>query len=227
MESRDHTVLLAESSAGLSRLLRTGVGLCLMLLASAVSGSPLDLEPMVVDEPQRPDVRVSEIRRHDFEFSMHAGVLNVEDFGTDFLWVARLGYHISDRLFVEGAWAQSALGATSFETLGGGTRLLTNSERQLRMYNLSAGYTVLPGEAFWRGRSAWRGGLYLIGGVGSTDFAGDERFTWNLGLGYRLVLRDWITLRVDVRDHLFRSDLLGSSKVVHNFEWSAGLSVVF
>jgi outer membrane beta-barrel protein len=203
------------------------LALSLLLAASSAVSNPLELEPMVVEEPTRPDVRVSELRRHDFEFAMHAGVLNVEDFGTDFMWVARIAYHISDRLFVEGAWGQSDLGTTSFETLGGGTRLLTDSERQLRIYNMSAGYTLLPGEAFWRGSNAWRGGLYVIGGAGSTEFAGDERFTWNLGLGYRLVLRDWITVRVDVRDHLFRSDLLGSSKTVHNFEWTAGLSLIF
>ena len=48
--------------------------------------------------------------------------------------------------------------------------------------------------------------------LGSTEFGGDKRFTVNLGFGYRLIATDWLALHVDVRDHVFDSDLLGKDE---------------
>ena len=48
----------------------------------------------------------------------------------------------------------------------------------------------------------------MVGGVGSTDFVGQKRQTFNLGFGWRILLGDRGTLRVDLRDHLFSLDLI-------------------
>jgi outer membrane beta-barrel protein len=89
------------------------------------------------------------------------------------------------------------------------------------------GYNVLPGEAFIGESRAFNNSLYLIAGLGSTRFAGDDRFTVNFGFGYRFVLTDSISLRIDFRDHLYDIDLLGEEKTVHNLEGTLGLSVFF
>ena len=49
----------------------------------------------------------------------------------------------------------------------------------------------------------------------------------DVGAGYRLLLTDWLALRIDVRDHIFESDLLGEDEYKHNLEAHTGLSVFF
>jgi outer membrane beta-barrel protein len=63
--------------------------------------------------------------------------------------------------------------------------------------------------------------------VGSTDFAGDNRFTMNYGAGYRLLATDWLALHADMRDHIFKNDVLGTDKTTHNIELHAGLTFFF
>jgi len=141
--------------------------------------------------------------------------------------VASAAYHITEDFFVEGAYASSTLGETSFERLSGGAQLLTDDERDFSYYNMGVGINILPGEAFITDRWAFKGGLYLIAGIGSSEFGGDDRFTINGGLGYRLAATDWLAFRIDVRDHVFKSDLLGESETKHNVELTAGLTVFF
>ena len=63
--------------------------------------------------------------------------------------------------------------------------------------------------------------------AGSTEFGGDDRFTVNFGVGYRLIATDWLALHVNVRDHVFESDLLGSDDTYHNLEFSGAFSLFF
>jgi outer membrane beta-barrel protein len=74
---------------------------------------------------------------------------------------------------------------------------------------------------------AFNSAIYLIGGVGSTEFAGDDRFTLNFGLGIRIIPRDWFAIHADIRDHIFDIDLLGQEKTVHNLEAHIGMTFFF
>jgi outer membrane beta-barrel protein len=49
----------------------------------------------------------------------------------------------------------------------------------------------------------------------------------NLGVGYRLIAKDWLALHVGVRDHIFESDLLGTEETYHNLEFSGAFSLFF
>lgn len=198
-----------------------GVGL------GATDPKALDLEPLVVREPERREIQVDEIDSENFEVGAFGGVLNVEDFGTDTLYGVRAAYHVTEDFFVEAVYGQSKLGETSFERLSGDVQILEDEDRDLRYYNLSVGFNLFPGEAFIGKRLAFRGGLYVIGGAGSTEFGGDNQFTVNVGFGYRLAATDWLALRVDVQDHMFETDLLGSNQLTHNFELSGGLTAFF
>ena len=195
--------------------------------ANAATADDLELEPLIVREPERREVKIERLDSENFELGAFGGVLSVEDFGSDVVYGVRAAYHITEDFFVEAAYASSTLGQTSFERLSGGAQLLTDDERDFSYYNMSVGINVLPGEAFITDRWAFKGGLYLIAGIGSSEFGGDDRFTVNGGLGYRLAATDWLAFRVDVRDHVFKSDLLGESETKHNFELTAGLTVFF
>lgn len=201
-----------------------GAGLALLLLAAPVlAGQEQVIEPRL----ERRDIKVPKIDSENFEIGVFGGVMSVEDFGTSPVYGARAAYHVTTGLFVEAAYGRTDTDETSYEKLSGGARLLTDSERRLSYYNFSLGYNLLPGETFLTRRRAFTSDFYVIAGIGSTDFAGDQRFTVNYGAGYRLLATDWLAVHVDVRDHLFDSDLLGENKTTHNIEISGGLTVFF
>ena len=190
---------------------------------------PDDLPPEQVVDPQveRRNIKEPAIDTEDFEIGGFAGIMSVEDFGSNVVYGVRLAYHVTEGFFVEGAVGQTTAGLTSFEILGGGAPILSDEERELTYYNLSVGYNILPGEAFIGQARSYNTGLYVIAGLGSTRFAGDDRFTVNLGAGYRFVMTDSIALHMDFRDHLFDIDVLGEEKTAHNLEATLGLTVFF
>ena len=183
-------------------------------------------EQVVRPELERREIKEADIDTEDFEIGAFAGVMSVEDFGTNFVYGARLGYHVTEYVFVEASYGRTDTDETSAERFGG-FQILQDSDRTLDYYNLSFGFNLLPGESFVGSRWAFTSDFYLIGGVGSTSFAGDDLFTWNIGFGYRVLLNDWLALRADARDHVFDLDLLGESNTTHNLEFTGGLSIFF
>ena len=182
---------------------------------------------MIDPEVERREVKEPAIDREDFEVGGFVGIMSIEDFGSNVSYGLRLAYHITEGFFVEGTVGQSKGGLTSFEVLSGGARLITDSERTLTYYNLNLGYNILPGEVFIGEGHAYNTNLYLIAGLGSTRFAGDDRFTVNFGAGYRFLLTDAVALHLDFRDHLFDIDLLGEEKTAHNLEAHLGFTMFF
>ncbi len=69
--------------------------------------------------------------------------------------------------------------------------------------------------------------FYLIGGIGATKFAGDERFTVNFGAGFRVLPTDWLAIHIDMQDLVFQSDLLGEDKLTNNLGAYIGATVFF
>lgn len=182
---------------------------------------------VIEPEVERREVKEPEIDREDFEVGAFVGVMSIEDFGSDVVYGARLAYHVTEGFFIEGTVGQSEAGLTSFEALSGGARIIDDDERTFTYYNLNLGYNLLPGEGFIGEGRAYNTSFYLVAGLGSTTFAGDDRFTINFGAGYRLLLTDSVALHVDFRDHLFDIDLLGEEKTVHNLEGHLGVTVFF
>jgi outer membrane beta-barrel protein len=218
-----------------SRIQRFLLDICLgffcMLVGTvpALAAKPeaLELKPLIVREAERRDVNVNRIDSENFEVGVSGGIMHIEDFGSDTSTSLRVAYHVTEDFFVEGSYGQSTLGATSFERLSGGSPLLTDEERDLTYYNVGIGLNLFPGESFVADRWAFKGSLYLIAGAGSTEFGGDDRFTINLGVGYRLIATDWLALHVGVKDHYFKTDLLGEMEGKHNIELAGGLTFFF
>ncbi|HSY08629.1 MAG TPA: outer membrane beta-barrel domain-containing protein [Steroidobacteraceae bacterium] len=187
-----------------------------------------DAHPPRVIEPQveRRKIKVPQIRSHNVEVGVQYGALSIENFGTNPVYGFTAAYHISEDLFFQGAFGRSQAGRTSFETLSN-INLLSPSERYFTYYDLSLGYNFLPGEVFLGRKVAMTSAFYLLGGIGSTNFAGDSKFTVNFGGGYRVLPADWIAVHIGVEDHVFQSDLLGVDKLTNNLEATIGASVFF
>lgn len=186
-----------------------------------------DTEPVIKPALERRTITEADIDSEDFEAGVFVGVMSIEDFGSNVVYGARLAYHITEDFFTEAAIGRTKADKTSYENLSGGAEILSDSQRELTYYNISLGYNILPGEAFIGKGHAYNSALYVIAGIGNTDFADDNHFTVNVGAGYRFLLTDWIALHADFRDHIFDSDLLGNDKTTHNLEATAGISFFF
>jgi len=197
----------------------------LLLACTAVRAElVLDQSPVIKPEIDRREISEAKIDVDDYEIGIYAGVLNIEDFGSSVVYSTRLAYHITEDIFVEASVGYSEAGKNGFETLTG-FNLLSN--RDFYYYHLSAGYNILPGESFVGSNRAYNSAFYLIGGLGVVEFNDDSFFSLNVGAGYRILLNDSVALHITARDYLFDLDLLGESKLTHNIELTAGISLFF
>jgi outer membrane beta-barrel protein len=181
---------------------------------------------VVSPEVERREINPAAIDREDFEVGAYVGLMSIEDFDADFLWGARFAWHVTEDFFFEAAYGATQGDQTSFEDLSGGAPLFDDTDRDYSFYNLSVGWNALPGEIFLFDR-AHKSDLYMVLGAGSTDFLDDNWFTVNFGVGYRLLVNDWLAWRLDVRDHMFDRDTFGDDETTHNVELSTGLTVFF
>jgi outer membrane beta-barrel protein len=188
-----------------------------------------DVSPPRVIEPNvaRRKIKIPKIDNENWELGVGLGFMTIEDFGTSATYAAQLNYHVTEDFFFRLDAGQSTAGRTSFETLGGNVELLTGDERRFTYYSLSLGYNFLPGEVYLGRNLAMNSGFYLLGGIGSVDFAGDNRLTINLGAGYRVLPTDWLAIHIGVQDRVFDSDLLGETKVTNNIETLLSATVFF
>lgn len=182
---------------------------------------------VVVPQVQRRTVKVPHIRSNNVELGAYYGMLSIQDFGTQPVSGLRADYHITEDFFFEATYGRSNAGKTSFELLSGGIQLLSSAERRFTYYNLSLGYNVLPGEIFIGRKVAMTSALYLIGGIGSVKFAGDQDFTVNFGAGFRVLPTDWLALHIDVQDLAFRSNIFTVYRLQNNLQATLGMSVFF
>ncbi len=216
---------------GIQRLFLAALLLPLSLSANVQAQEGDDINPglerVITPDTQRREIRQAQVDTEDFEIGIFYGVMNVEDFGTNGAGGLRLAYHVSEDFFMEANYGVSTTRETSFEKLSGSTQILSDDQRDLSYYNLSVGYNILPGEIFFGEKYAFNSNFYLIGGVGNTNFADEEHFTYNVGIGFRFYATDWIAVHIDVRDHIFEHDLLGEDQVVNNLETHAGITFFF
>ena len=184
--------------------------------------------PVVIDpQVERREIKPAGIDTENWEAGLYVGSLSVEDFEVNPVYGARIAYHVSEDFFAEAIAGRSDAGLSSFERLSGGAPLLTDSERQFTYYSLGLGWNALPGEIFIGGKRAYNSAVYLTLGAGSTRFAGGDHFTLTGGAGARVLIRDWLALHLNIRDHVMEIDVLGNNKTSHNFEASVSLTAFF
>jgi outer membrane beta-barrel protein len=190
---------------------------------AASAETPQVVEPRVA----RRDVKVPSIDTEDFEAGLFVGTVSIEDFGSSFLYGGRIAYHFTEDVFAEASIGSAKAGKTSYEDLSGSAQLLTDSERQYTYYDIALGWNALPGDVYFGGTRAMPSDVYVTLGVGSTHFGGDDHFTLTPGVGFRLLVTDWLAVHLDTRDQMFDSDLLGKTKLTHNLQYGFSLTAFF
>jgi outer membrane beta-barrel protein len=212
----NHRLLVAPILAGLA----AGMSLPAAAQQAPASGQ------VVVPEVQRRDVKLPRIPSKDIEVGMLLGTYSTQNFGASMVGGLRLGYHITEDFFVEGAFAQTKVKDDNYrQVLPGG--LFPTGTETLKYVTLSAGYNVLPGEIFIGRNNARASQVFLLAGLGSTKFGDQRKQSFNLGVGLKVLLGERTALRVDMRDHIYSLDLLGQRERTQNLELTAGLSYFF
>jgi outer membrane beta-barrel protein len=195
-------------------------------LSQSTAPAPAPAEPVVVPQVDRRDVRLPRYPSNDLEIGLYTGVYATENFGTSWVYGARVGYHLTEDFFVQGVYAQTKVTDEAFrQILPGG--IFESKTQKLNYYNLSVGYNILPGEVFLFSSRTRPSQFYIIGGVGSTKFVDQRKPTFNVGFGFKVFITDYASLQLDLRDHIFTLDLLGKSQSTQNVEMTAGLSFYF
>lgn len=174
----------------------------------------------------RRTIDIADIDSQDVEIGGFYGVMSVEDFGSNPVYGGFINYHVTEDIFIGARYGLTTTELTSFERLSG-ARLLTDSQRDLTYYDLNIGLNLLPGEGYIGKNWSFNSNFYATAGVGSTKFAGDNRFTINWTAGYQIVLQDWLAFHVELQEHMFEIDILGSTKVSNNLSVQSGFSVYF
>ncbi len=194
--------------------------------SEAPSAGSAALQP-IVPEVHRREVKPARIPSNDFELGLFGGTYATQNFGTSAVTGLRAGYHITEDFFVEATFGQTKVSDEAFEGLLPPGGLFGRPEEKLSYYNISAGVNVLPGESFIGRKYAKASALYLVVGTGSTKFAQQKKQTLNFGFGFRVFLADWVSLQLDMRDHIFSLDLLGRNQRTQNIEMTGGLTFFF
>jgi outer membrane beta-barrel protein len=172
-------------------------------------------------------VTTPKVKAKDFEAGVYFGALSIQDFGTNPVYGVRAAYHVTEDFFLEAFGARSQAGLSSLEDVFPNITVVSNSGRYFTYYDLDVGYNVLPGEVFLGRGRAFNSALYVTVGIGDVKFANQDQFALNYGVGYRVTLTDWLAMHVDVRDHVFESDLFGVNKNVNNIEAILSLTTYF
>lgn len=182
-------------------------------------------EQVIEPDLERRDIKIPRIDTENFEVGFFRGILSVEDFGSERVSGLRLAYHITEDFFVELEAGESTVSDSSFRDLG--APLFPKEEEDLEYYSVSIGYNVFPGEIFIGKKRAMTSAVYLLAGVGNTDFIDEDLTTVNFGIGFRILPTDWLAFHVDMRDYVWDSDLVGRNERTNNFELSLGFTAFF
>lgn len=184
-------------------------------------------DDMVPIQVERRDVLEDILDSENFEFGVQLGLISIEDFESN-LWVSgHFAYHINEHFYAKALYGHSKAGESSFEKLVNVPPLLTDEDRKLNYYGLNIGYNLLPGEVFLNEGVALNSMLSIELGGGSTEFAGDNQFTVNFTVNYRLFLTDWLTWDIGMSDYIFDTSVTGENKTTHNLNLTTGVAFYF
>lgn len=174
-----------------------------------------------------PDKRVASanpaaLDTEHFEAGVYTGFLSVEDFNTNPLWGFSARYYFNQKLLIEASIATSETERANPE----GT-LDFNPERDFSYVSISAGYQLLKGRSFWGKKRKFNSGLYALAGVEQVDFADESNTGLLLGISYKTVLTDWLTINLDFKNHIVERNFVGDDKVTQNTEFAIGINTIF
>lgn len=156
------------------------------------------------------------------EFGLYVGILSVEDFNTNSSIGFSARYFIKENIFVEGNYGRSSTKRANPE----GSQNF-NPDRTFSYIGIAAGYQMLKGRSFLGKKRKYNTGLYAVGGLESIKFADESTSGAVLGLSYKTILTDLVTVNLDFKNHIFNRSFLNDDKLTLNPEMIIGFNLIF
>src|SRR5690606_15469183 len=133
----------------------------------------------------------------------YTGLLSVEDFNTNPVLGVSVIYYLNPKWYAQFNYGSSSVSRATFEDVVGGD-FLTDSDLDFHYASIAAAWQVMHGLSYNGTRWKSNSGFYLLGGVGNVEFAGNSSSSLVLGVSYRVIRTDWLSLNIDFRNHIFK-----------------------
>lgn len=170
--------------------------------------------------------KASDLNSEVFELGVAVGVINIADFTSEWTTGLSANFKATEDLFLQYNVFQAKASPSAYENNQG--NLFDGSDRTFLHYDLLIGYNLFQGEFSPSDSGANLSSLYLVGGVGDTDFGGENRFTYTVGVGYQVALTRRLIARFDYRGYIYKSNLItDEDQTVTTTQMSSGLSFLF
>jgi outer membrane beta-barrel protein len=228
--------LITEEINTMKRLIP--ISLCLLSL-SLVSNAFGDTnnknnksvkKPIKIIEPNKTvtTVQAAAIDTEHFELGAYVGLLSVEDFNTNPVTGLSLSYHINKSFLAQLNYGTSTVANPAYEEKLLGNSL-TSAGYDFKYVNLLAGYNLLDGRSFLGKNYKFNSAIYLLAGFAKVDFADQSNNGFVVGASYRVVITDWLTVNLDLRDTNVKRDLSNfkDPKQTNNTEMFIGVNALF
>lgn len=187
--------------------------------------SAVVLNAALLANSQAGEAKALKLDKDFFAIGITGGILSIQDFNGEIFVGIESSFKASEDFFIQFNYLQADSSLSSFELNQG--QLFSGADRKFSHYDFLLGYNLFQAEFFGGGKNSVISSLYLVGGAGETEFGGENNFTVTLGTGYQFALKRRYLLRLDYRDHIFKSSLLEEDSNTHNTQISAGISYLF
>lgn len=168
----------------------------------------------------------SDIDSEFLELGLGFGVINIEDFPSEYTTGLNLKFRATEDLFLQlNFMLASDVELSSAEKSQGA--FFTDSDRDYLHYDMLVGYNFFQGEFFTSNTNANLSTLYIVGGIGETEFGDESNFTYTFGLGYQVAFYRKYILNVDVREYIYESSLIAEDDTTVATHVSVGFNYLF
>jgi outer membrane beta-barrel protein len=209
------------------------ISIRLLILLTSLSTSMLAFgenakDSVVIIEPEKAvtNVQAAAIDDEHFELGFYLGSLSVEEFNTNLVTGLSLTYHISSSWLTQAHYAISKVQSPAFEDTSGFT-FLNDDDLNYEYLRILGGYKLFDGRSFLGKRHKYNSAVYILAGISDVDFAGSRNQGLALGLSYRTVITDWLTVNLDVNNTTVNLKLFNDQSKSNNTEMTLGMNALF
>lgn len=160
------------------------------------------------------------------EISVMGGIYAADLLSSSYLIQGAYAFHFTEELALEAEFGYTRAESDLVQIIEEDTSFTAvRLDTPVYLYQGHLLWTIAYGKLRWFQGSISRFDIYLALGGGVTDNQAAEGLTVSGGFGMKLFFGSWFALRVDVRDHVLRQELIGASAIVNNITATLGASV--
>lgn len=198
------------------------VGLVLATIwggAAAVCPQPAETE----EGQRRGLVRRDFTKALRHEISLSGGMMASELLGSSLLGSVSYSFHLNEFFALEVAWSYSYLTSAFAGTVEEYTGSDILRPLPTNIYTGSLVWHPFHGKFMFFQSLVPHFDFFLEVGLGITDNAASRGLTYSVGLGSKIFINRWLSLRVKIRDLIGMQQLLGSESLSQNLELTLGV----